>query len=97
MAARVPKVFGMEDVLTFGKYKGKQVKWVADNDYSYLFWAYTNVDWAKFGEDVTDLIDKKGLPKSPRRKSARYDYQDNGKYDGYGYPWEDMFGHDEFY
>ena len=32
------KVTRYEDVITFGKYKGKTIEWIAENDPSYIVW-----------------------------------------------------------
>ena len=32
------KVTWYEDIITFGKYKGKTVDWIAANDPSYIIW-----------------------------------------------------------
>ena len=32
------------DILTFGQYKGKSIKYIAENNMDYLRWAFMNVD-----------------------------------------------------
>ena len=32
------KVTWYEDIITFGKYKGKTIDWIAENDPSYIIW-----------------------------------------------------------
>lgn len=44
----------MPSILTFGKYKGKSIKWVIINDYPYLVWAYKNVK--NFPWDKAEIV-----------------------------------------
>lgn len=49
-------VFGMDDVLTFGKYAGDRVRDVVKYDAQYLKWAFENIDWLDFDEEVLEWI-----------------------------------------
>lgn len=49
-------VFGMDDVLTFGKYKGETVRQIAETDPRYLRWAFDNIDWFDLDEEVQEEV-----------------------------------------
>lgn len=49
----VQTVESYEDVLTFGKHKGKTVDWITDNDLSYIIWLIDN-DVVRFPIEILD-------------------------------------------
>jgi hypothetical protein len=53
------KTTGFYEVLTFGKYKGKKVVWVYNNDAQYLVWAVNNLWWFNLSNLVLNKINKK--------------------------------------
>ncbi len=49
----------LEDIVTFGKYKGKSVHQILHMDASYLVWAHMNIEWFKLEDGIyTEAIDK---------------------------------------
>lgn len=36
-------MLGKNDILTFGKFKGKSIKWIADNHPQYIVWVDENI------------------------------------------------------
>jgi hypothetical protein len=46
--------FTLDDIITFGKYKGKSIHSILHTDPSYLIWAHNNVEWFKLGIGVYD-------------------------------------------
>lgn len=50
------KTFGMDDVLTFGKYAGWLVRDVVREDSGYLKWVFESVDWVDLTEEVLEEV-----------------------------------------
>lgn len=49
----------LDDIINFGKYKGKTIHQVLHSDASYLVWAHNNIKWFKLSEGVyNEAIDK---------------------------------------
>lgn len=42
----------LDYVLEFGKYGGKTVKWVLENNPSYLVWAHDTISWFKVKKEI---------------------------------------------
>lgn len=45
-------IWGLNDVLSFGKYKGSTIKDVIKEEPSYLIWCQQNVGWFELDEDL---------------------------------------------
>lgn len=52
----IKKVYGVQDVFTFGKYKGNTVEDVIHDDYGYIVWCLDNLEWFKVDEYVYELL-----------------------------------------
>jgi hypothetical protein len=53
------KELGLDDVISFGKYKGKSIHQILNLDSSYLVWANNTIDWFKLKEGVlAEAIDR---------------------------------------
>ena len=48
------KEFGLQDIISFGKYKGHTISYIAEMDYSYIDWAVGNVKDFRINQDVKD-------------------------------------------
>ena len=46
---------GFDDVMPFGKYQGKTIEWILDNDYSYLKWATSEANVTLTNDAWDDL------------------------------------------
>lgn len=46
-----------EDIITFGKYKGKSFNEIAEIEPSYILWLHENVDSIKFSKKWLDLVE----------------------------------------
>ena len=46
------KQFGMTDVLTFGKYRGRKVADVAATNAGYVLWCRKNIEWFNLTDDA---------------------------------------------
>lgn len=46
------KIWGINDLITFGKYKGSKVKDVMKDEPSYLIWCQDNVEFFELDEDL---------------------------------------------
>ena len=65
---------GIYDVLSFGKYQGKTILWVLDNDPSYLVWCCENVINFRMPETVKkELLKQYDGFKYGMRESKRHD------------------------
>jgi len=53
------RMYGIEDVLDFGQYKGDTVRHVMFIDYQYLLWALENVKWFDMDVSVIDTLNKR--------------------------------------
>ena len=51
------KLFGWNDEMTFGKYKGERVEDVASRNASYLIWANNNVDFFNLDFQVLKVVE----------------------------------------
>jgi hypothetical protein len=53
------KELGLDDLINFGKYKGKTVHQVLHMDASYLVWAHDKIEWFKLKEGIhAEAVDK---------------------------------------
>lgn len=52
--------YGLDDVFTFGKYRGNQVEDVVEDDPNYIEWLVSN-DVVSFDDEALELITKKGI------------------------------------
>lgn len=50
------KIYSLSDKVTFGKYKGKTVRYMIDRNPKYAKWAYTNVSWFKLTKYAADYL-----------------------------------------
>lgn len=48
------KLKKLEDVMTFGKYKGKKIEDVLSENPSYLVWAHDDIKWFKLEQEIYD-------------------------------------------
>jgi hypothetical protein len=46
------KILNLDDVITFGKYKGHTISWITEMDYSYIDWCNAFVKDFKVSEEV---------------------------------------------
>lgn len=46
------RIWGINDILSFGKYKGSTIKDVIKEEPSYLIWCQNNVGWFELDEDL---------------------------------------------
>ncbi len=46
-----------EDIITFGKYKGKSFDEISEIEPSYIFWLDENVDGIKFSKKWLELVE----------------------------------------
>lgn len=63
---------GRDDVLSFGRYKGRTIREMLEDDPDYLTWAHTHIGWFKLEQDVMDAAIEAALKK---------DYYDVGDYE----------------
>jgi hypothetical protein len=49
-------IFGLDDVLTFGKYKGCVVKNVIAKNPSYISWANQNIEWFELSPEASNQL-----------------------------------------
>jgi len=70
-----------EDYLFFGKYKHRRVKDVLAVDPSYLKWAKEKCA-ARFGEDLSKIIDETAVPKKTKSFYSSLDWDDMAEYSG---------------
>ena len=49
-------IFGQDDKMTFGKYKGQLVRDVLSDNPGYLRWANENIEWFQLDEEVARLV-----------------------------------------
>lgn len=47
-----------EDIISFGKYKGKSFDEIAEIEPSYILWLHENVDSIKFSKKWLDLVEQ---------------------------------------
>lgn len=73
-----PKIFGLKDVLTFGKYKGKTIKEVILEDAQYINWAYSNITWFDLDAITIDYLTPRIIDSWLDRIGIKdvYDYMD---------------------
>lgn len=45
---------GLDDVLSFGRYKGRTIREMLEEDPNYLTWAHTKIGWFKLEPDVME-------------------------------------------
>jgi len=55
----IMKKFGLNDKLTFGKYRGKTIQEVIAINSRYMEWVEENVEWLVLGEDVTKALNER--------------------------------------
>lgn len=48
------RIYTLDDIINFGKYKGKSVHKVLHTDPSYLVWANKEIEWFNLSEGVLD-------------------------------------------
>lgn len=56
-----PKMAHKLDVFTFGKHRGKTVRWVIDNDPSYILWCGEN-KICEFSQEILDNAEDADIP-----------------------------------
>lgn len=49
------RVYNLDSIINFGKYKGKSIFLVLQHDASYLIWAHNNVEWFKLTHSVYEV------------------------------------------
>jgi hypothetical protein len=82
-------VFGLEDVITFGKYKGCVVKNVIAKNSGYVSWAVENVEWFNLTPEAQALLS--ATPNIYPRRRSRYGVG-GFSYDDYEDEEDDAFG-----
>lgn len=69
MSVPEASVFRKHYTLTFGKYKGKKIEDVIEEDPKYLLWAHENIEWFQLSdealEDVLLLTTGRTIRKTP--------------------------------
>jgi hypothetical protein len=55
-AFKETKLYGMQDVLDFGQYKGMTIKQVLELNAQYLDWAFYNLSWFDLTSEVVDEL-----------------------------------------
>lgn len=70
-------------VMTFGKYKGQQVKNVIHEHFNYIAWAIDNVSFFKLDQENQELFNriKKTLESRPKDTGPKYSKHYNGPVD----------------
>jgi len=63
-------IFGLNDVLTFGKHRGATVRQVLAEDPDYLDWVEENVDWCSLCLDQPNKTPQKSPKKTVVKKTA---------------------------
>ena len=53
-----PTIFELHDTITFGKYKGREVIDVIDEDAQYIDWAFSNIEWFDLDSEAMDYLTK---------------------------------------
>ena len=51
------KPFERDSVMPFGKYKGKTVQAIMDENIGYIRWASQNLDRVKFSQDILNELE----------------------------------------
>ncbi len=63
-------VMRLRSVINWGKYYGKSVQWILDNDPEYLKWCYYNLQKAHLKKEVCDKLGlDSGIPFHKRKSS----------------------------
>ena len=71
------KVTKVTDILTFGKYKGKNIDFVLGEEPSYLLWLDEN-EIVEFSDDIYNLAEKHDRDNNPLDSSWGWDgYEDD--------------------
>lgn len=52
------KIWQLEDTLSFGKFKGRTVKYVVAKEPSLLMWYHDNIDWFELDEEILDTCEQ---------------------------------------
>ena len=63
-------VMRLKSVIVWGKYYGKSVQWILDNDPEYLKWCYYNLEKAHLKKEVCEKLGlDSGVPFHKRKMS----------------------------
>jgi hypothetical protein len=57
MSERKTNSFGLRSELTFGKYIGKKLEEVIDEDYKYVRWCLENIEWFDMSEEAEEYLE----------------------------------------
>lgn len=71
------KVFELDDVITFGKYKGNTIDDVIHDDYGYIEWCLDNLAWFKISENVYEQLNKAMASHYESLGDFDYGYEDD--------------------
>ncbi|MCG3776520.1 MAG: hypothetical protein JW395_3379 [Nitrospira sp.] len=80
-----PVIFNLDDIITFGKYRGASIKVICKHWPAYVNWVANTVEWVQFRPEVYDFLNPY-LREANRfeavRRTARRTYTPDYSYHG---------------
>ena len=73
----MPKLVSYTYTLTFGKYNGKTIRWIEENDPGYIVWMDENIDNIKVKYPIIKKCEILAAEKSYRQDHYRQEMDDN--------------------
>jgi len=59
------KIYNLEDTITFGKYRGRTIEDIIDEDCEYIVWCLENIKWFVLSTKAESYLQEQQDPRRP--------------------------------